>query len=178
MPHDGSDFPRPDLFSLVRSPGRRSGGLAATFRGRGYRRGRLGGPSRRILGSRRLLGRLRHHGNRFDLQQRFRTREGRNHDGGAGRWRRGIKEAHADLAENREMRDVDKIIVELDHVLETGPDGSERVFQVDKNLLGLGPEISGWADDLIVDTKAELAGNVDDAPRCPGFDDVAKSARP
>ena len=58
------------------------------------------------------------------------------------------------------MSDIEEIIVELDHVLETGTDGGERIFQVDEHLLGLGTEISGRADDLIVETKAELAGNI------------------
>ena len=83
----------------------------------------LGGRFRRL---RRLR---RQHRDGLDLEQRARPRQLRNADGRTRRRRRGVDELVAHFAENRHVRHVGEIIVDLHHVLEAGAGRFQREFR-------------------------------------------------
>src|SRR6516165_4024595 len=66
-------------------------------------------------------------------------------------------------------------MAELDDVLEAAAGHLQRALDVEERLLRLGAEITGRADDLIVDVAALLAGNVEDAARPNRLDGVMKA---
>src|SRR3954469_24830747 len=86
---------------------------------------------------------------RLDLEQRAGTRERRNTDRRARRRGRHVEVPVAHFAEGADVaRDVDEVVVDLDHVLELGADGGKRILQVLERLHGLAAEIrrhvAGW----------------------------------
>src|SRR5262245_13825645 len=120
-------------------------------------------------------GLARYHRHSLNLEQRAGAREIRDRNGGAGRRRRSVDIAVAHFAKDADMRYVDKVIVELHHMLEAGSDCRERILEVDEDLLRLGAEIARRADDLAVDVEAKLARNVDDPPGARGLDHMGVS---
>src|SRR6267378_6497735 len=97
------------------------------------------GPRRNMsCGSAGTTSLARHHRHGLNLDQCAGPREARDRNGGAGRRCRGVDVAVAHLTKDAEMRNVDEVVVELHHMLETGTDRGERILEVDEGLLRLG----------------------------------------
>ena len=128
-------------------------------------RGLLPGRLLRAALARRWLDRcpLRQHRDRLDLEQRARPRQLRHRDGRAGRRRRRVEELVAHFAENADVVHADEVIVDLHHVLELRAGGNQRKTEVFEGLGALRAEVTGAANELVVEIEAELAGDVDRA---------------
>src|SRR5262249_2462644 len=78
------------------------------------------------------------------------------------------------LSEDRQVLEIDQIVVELDDVLEATADRGQRMLEVLEGLHRLQPEIAG---DLALAVDAELAGDVDDAGGGGRLDHVGVAGR-
>jgi hypothetical protein len=83
----------------------------------------------------------------------------------------------AHLAENRDMRHVDKVIVDLHHILEGGAGVGKREFQVFDCLLSLGTKIAWCTNQLVFHIEAQLPGNENQPVGPRGLDDIAVAWR-
>src|SRR5262249_19842781 len=96
-------------------------------------------------------------------------------DGGACRAIVCGKVAVAHLAEGRQVRAVDEIVVEFHDVAKLRADRGERSFQILERLHRLRADVV--ADDLPVAADAELSSDVDDARRRGDLDHMGVSGR-
>ena len=117
---------------------------------------------------------LRHHGDGFDFEQQFRSRELNDLHCGRSRWRLGVEVAVTHFPESRQLRDVDEIVGDLDHMLEAGAGRGQGGLEILETLHGLGAKI---AADFSIGRYADLAGDVDGAARVGRFHDVRVAYR-
>jgi len=60
---------------------------------------------------------------------------------------------------------------------EVGADGGQRVLEIGEDLLRLGAEVAGRADNLVVEIKPELPRDIDDPSGRGGLDHMGIAGR-